>query len=364
MIQQKSIFGKQLFLIFKIWLIYFLCAKLVLNFPHWKMSTIALFNYDLFFLVTLLALTVFFNERYNRFVFLNLAVFSFLYFSGLFVIFLGEKYSLGNNVLQYYVWAYRKISISIITCITVIYIPIDYLFLNKKTTYKYLLTFLITLPISFVYYRNFFLIYKYLFIGDNYYQIFSGLVGMNFLAIFFIILYGYLLFHRDRPIAGHVNLIVFSLLLFLSIDSLDNFLIYSRFSLPLFSQLSLFFNLILFILILIHNLYYLNTEFSKFYEEIRFRNKTLHLKLLRKTTIIEKYAFWLQHCFRSPSSRFFFIVLMMISIFFFLYFYPFGYTKLNFLILMMLMIILVFYLKILIKRRNRILLFKQKEQIN
>lgn len=352
--QNKAAFGKQLLLILKIWLGYLFISKLVLIFPHWKISSIALFNYDLFFLIVLFAVAVFLKERNNKYIFLNLAIFAFAYISGFFTIFLGNNYTLGNEYLQYYFWGYRKILISIITCMTIIYIPIDYLYNEKKTISKYSLTLLITLPISFLYYRNFFLSYKYLFIGDNYYKLFFGQLGMNFLAIFFIMLYGYLLFYRNKPISGHVNLIVVCYLLFLSVDSLDNFLVYSRFPLPIFSQLSLCVNLILFLLILSYCLYYLNTEFGQFYEDVRFSKRNLNIKLMKKTTMIEKYIFGLQTYFSYLPNRIFFILFMVISIAFFFYFYPYGYAKLNFMILIGLMIILFMYLKSLINRRKRI----------
>lgn len=363
MFQNRAVFGKHFFLILKIWLGYLFLSKLVLIYPHWKISSIALFNYDLFSLIVLFAGAVFLKEHNNKYIFLNLAIFAFVYLCGFFTIFLGKNYAIGNDLLQYYCWGYRKILISILTCMAVIYIPIDYIYNEKKTISKYLLTLLITLPISFLYFRNFFLSYKYLFIGENYYKLFSGHIGMNFLAIFFITLYGYLLFYRDKPISGHVNLIVFSYLLFLSIDTLDNFLIYSRFSLPILSQLFLCVNLILFILILIHNLYYLNTEFGQFYEDVRFSKKKLNIKLMKKTTMTEKYIFLLQGYFSYLPNRLIFIVLMVITISFFIYFYPYGYAKLNFIILIILMVLLFIYLNMLINKRKRVYFFKKEQSI-
>ncbi len=362
MFQVRVTFGKQFFLILKIWLGYFLLSKLVLIYPHWKISSIALFNYDLFSLIVLFSVAVFLIEHNNKYIFFNLAIFAFIYLSGFFTIFLGKNYAIGNDHLQYYCWGYRKILISIITCMTIIYIPIDYLYNEKKTISKYLLTLLITLPISFLYYRKFFLSCKYLLIDDNYYKLFSGHMGMNFLAIFFIVLYGYLLFYRDKPISGHVNLIVFGYLLFLSIDTLDNFLIYSRFSLPILNQLSLCVNLILFILILVHYLYYLNTDFGQFYEDIRFSKRNLNIKLMKKMTMTEKYISWLQDYFSYLPNRLIFILLMVITISFFIYFYPYGYAKLNFIILIILMIILFIYLNILINKRKRVYFLKKNNQ--
>ena len=117
-------------------------------FKHWKISIIELINIDLFFLMAMLAFLIYLKGQYNKYIFLNLAIFAGFYGFGFILIFVGEDYSIGNNILQYFLWTYRKILISIITCITIIYIPIDYLYHNKKAIAKYFLSFLICLPIS------------------------------------------------------------------------------------------------------------------------------------------------------------------------------------------------------------------------
>jgi len=351
--QNKTSFGKQLYSILKIWLVYILLTKLALLFPHWRISSIALFNFDLFFLIFLIAFNIFLKGHNNKLIFLNLAIFAFVYVSGFFIVFLGHDYTIGNDYFQYYFWGYRKIVISIITCINLIYIPIDYLYNEKKSASKYLFTLLITLPISFLYYRNFFLYYNYLFIPNNYIKLFFGQLGMNFLAIFFIMLYGYIRFYRDKPISGHVNLIVFSFLIFLVVDTLDSFLSYFEMPLPIFNQVSLCLNLVLFLLILVHFLWYLNSEFGKFYEEFRFSKKKLGIKLIHKKTFVEKYIAWLQGYFDNLPNRIFFILLMVISFSFFLYFYPYGYEKLHFIILFGLIILLFAYIYFLIKKRTK-----------
>jgi hypothetical protein len=360
MIRIKSQISNQVFVLFNIWMAFIVLSKFVLIFPHWKISVIALINYDLYFLVTLLALAVFFKDRHNKFIFLNIAIFSLSYVLGFLTIFLGEDYSFGNHYFQYYFWAYRKIFTSIITCITIIYVTIDYLYHEKRIGVKYLKTLFITIPISLLYYKNFFLDYRYLFQGDNYYQIFSGILGLNFLALFFIVLYGYLLFKFDKPISGHVNLIVFGFLIFLAIDSVDNFFNYLRKPLPDLSQVFLIGNLILFVSILIHNIVYLNTEFGKFYEDFRFSKIKLNIKLLKRKTIIDRWIILLQGNFMYSPFRMFLLFLMVISLSFFLYFYPYGYTKLSFLILIFIMIILLFYLNFLVRKRTRLEITNKK----
>ena len=150
-----------------------------------------------------------------------------------------------------------------------------------------------------------------------------------------------------------IGLIVFSFLTFLAVDSLDNFLGYYSMPLPIFSQLSLFINLVLFLSILVHYLWYLNSEFGRFYEDFRFSNRPLNIKLLRRKTLVEKYVVWLQVYFSYIPNRIFFIILMVISISFFLYFYPYGYEKLHFMILIGLIMILFVYINFLIKKRTK-----------
>jgi len=344
--------GNQLLILVHIWMAYILLSKLALNFSHWKIPFISLINYDLFFLIMLLSLAVFIKGENNRYVYLNLAIFAFGYLLGFLTIFFGEDYSIGNDYLQYLIWTYRKIMISIITCVTVIYIPIDYLYHEKKISVKYLVTLLITVPVSFIYFRNFLLSYRYLFIDNNFLKIFSSILGMNFLAIFFILLYGYLFIYRFKPISGHVNLVVFGFLIFLAIDSLDNFYNSINKPLPPLSQIILTVNLILFVLMLLDNFLYLGTEFGKFYEKYRFSKIKLTIRLIPRKTFVEKYVIFFQQYFKSLPYKIMLISLMAISLSFFLHLYPYGYSKLSFLILIFLTIAIIAYLNILIRKRT------------
>ncbi len=355
MVRIKSSVGNQLLVIFNVWMVLVVILKFsLLLFKHWKISVIALINIDLFFLMAMLAFIIFLKGRYNKYIFLNLAIFAASYGLGFILIFFGEDYSIGNNIIQYFLWTYRKILISIITCITIIYIPIDYLYHNKKAIAKYFLSFLICLPISFLYYKNFFLSYRFLFEGENLYRLFSGFLGMNFWALFFIMLHGYLLIIRDRPILGHVNLIIFCFLIFIAIDSIDNYFNFLHKALPVLSQIFLFANLIIFILILVDSFFYLTSEFGKFYEDFKFSKIHLNIKLLQKRTKIDRWIVKLQEYLVYSHYRFFQLFLMIISLILFLYFYPYGYAKISFIILILLITILMFYLRLLVRKRSKI----------
>jgi len=352
MIRVRSKVGNQLLRLFNLWMTFVVLTKVALLFPHWKISLLALLNYDLYFLVTLLALSIFFEGHYNRFIFLNIAIFAFSYVPGYLTIFMGADYSFGNNFLQYYWWGYRKIFSSIVTCIAIIYIPIDYFYYERKTRFKYVLTLGISLPIALIYYWKFFNNSSYLVTGENYYQIFRGILGLDFLALFVIISYGYLLLKYNKPILGYVNLLMFNFLFFVLIDLVDNFFYYYLHKpLPDLSNVFLIVNLIFFVLVLIHNLNYLSSEFGQFYENVKFSRVKLDIVLLRKKTVIDKWILLIQENFSSSPFRFLALFLMAVTLGAFVYFYPYGYSKVAFFILMILMVIILWYLNLLVKRR-------------
>lgn len=340
--------------ILKIWIVYFTLSKIVLFFPHWEIPPIALLNYDLFFLIALLAIQIFRRGRDNRYIYLNIAIFAFLYVSGFLLIFLGEKYAIGNDYLQYYYFVYRKIAIGIITCITIIFILIDYLYHERKLWRKYLIAILVTLSFSLLYYKNFFLNPNYLFQAQlNYLEVFKGLVGMNFLALFFIFLYGYLKLRLDRPISGYVNVIVFGFFVFLAIDSIDNYYNSIQKTIPSLSQVFLIFNLLFFIAVLLYNHLYIHTEFSRFNEDIKFTRRTVSLKLIPRRTYVEQYFLLGQAFLKNLPYQILLRLFMVISILLFLYYYPHGYFKLSFAVLILLTMIMIVYLNKLIMKRTR-----------
>ena len=148
---------RHFFFLSVIFLIYYVVTRAALQLPHWDMPDISCLNYDLFFIIMLLSFFVFLREPNYPYIFLNLAIFSLFYLSGFVVIFSGVDYLFGDDKLPYILWAYRKIIISVMTCIMVIYIPTSYIFNNVKSSYRYLISFVIVLPISAFYFRSFLL---------------------------------------------------------------------------------------------------------------------------------------------------------------------------------------------------------------
>ena len=346
---------KILLKVFNIWMIFVIFSKISLLLPHWNIPIIALLNYDLYFLIFLLSFIVFLENNHNKFIFLNLSIFSLLYAISIVTIFIGEDYLFGNNTLQYLIWTYRKILISIIMNITILFIVIDYIYHNKHTIFKYTISLLIVIPLSFFINKTILLDYRFIFVNqENHYFLFKNLLIMDLCAISFFIMYGIINYkNNNKPISKHVSLITTSFLVFTVVDTIDNFFNYFHLTVPVLSHIFLILNLVFFIIILIDNIFYLNSEFGKFYENIKFSKINLNIRIIRKKTYIEKYIFLIQQHFLNIPNRFLFITLIMVSLILFTYLYPFGYVLICGIVLTLLMIIIFIYLNLLIKKRSK-----------
>lgn len=354
--KELGLFGNRFLLLFNIWMFFLVLSIVALQLPHWNIlePILTFANYQLFFLFFLLSLTLFLRSEFNRFTFLNLAIFAFLYFSGFAVIFSGNNYTFGSDHLQWYLWTYRKIAISLISSITILYIIVDYVYYQLKVIFKYAIVLLITVPIWFMYFSRFILNKKYLFENkENYRQIFTGISGLNAIIIFFILLYAYHCFNKENPISRYINYLVTFLLFFLAIDIVDNMFNYFSITLPVSHQLLLMANLIFINVILSANVYYVGHPFANFYESIIFSRRTSTMKLLRRRSITEKYVNVFQNYFKNKINRVMFLLLMIVSLSFFVYIYPYGYEKITFLIIVFLIISIGLYLNALFRRREK-----------
>jgi len=354
--KELGFFGNRFLLLFNIWMFFFVLSILALQLPHWKIPVpvFAFANYQLFLLFFLLSLTLFLTSEFNRFTFLNLTIFSLLYYSGFIVIFSGSNYSFGSDHIQWYLWTYRKIAISLISSITILYIIVDYIYYQLKVVFKYFIVLLITVPIWFVYFYRFLMDNKYIFQSqDNYRQIFRGISGINAIIIFFILLYAYHCFNKVKPISRYINYLVTFLLFFLAIDTVENMYNYFQINLPGTHQLVLMGNLIFIIVILSANVHYISGPFAKFYKNVIFSKERTGMKLLRRRSITEKYIAVIQNYLKSKINRVMLLVLMVVSLSFFVYIYPYGYEKITFLIIVFLIISIGIYLNALFRRRAR-----------
>lgn len=238
---------------------------------HWPNVTYhSWINEIIYFFLFLLTVSIFVRDKHNKDIFGNLGILLLAYSFSFINIFIGETYVFGNNYTLYYFFAYKKIILCFLLNFTIIYIALKYLFLKKKKWTIYLLSLLILTPIYFVHFYAYIRNPQFIFtLGQNFFMDINRRVFMTYgLSLFSILLYGYILYKRDKPIGTYINSLMAFFFVFLiseMIDSLSQVYGYQIFSL---GQWVLTLNLVFLCIILFKKLFFLCSEYGQFYEDI------------------------------------------------------------------------------------------------
>lgn len=318
---------------------------------HWELGITSIINYNLWLIIFLLSFAIFREAKYNRYIFLNISLLALIYALSFFHTLIGDKYLFGNDFLIYYILPYRKFLISLFTCITTVYITIDYLFYNEKVIHKYLWTLSIVVPFCFYFYYVFLVDPKYVF--THYDALIFSNIETNILALFFIFLYGFVVYLKEKPISRYVDAIVVLFFFFIMYDGFDSGLMYFKVNNPLpdASQLLLTVILVFFILlfnIILKNIY---SEFGQFYDRFLFKETNLDLKIIKKQGRFSKLFALFQNYLRIFPNRFSFIIITLVGFGMFIMFVPISYGKRIILFLAVSVIIFLCYYYILTKKK-------------
>lgn len=351
----KKQFNKVIFIIINYLFAYIFITTFFIQIDkwHWEIDKYLIVNCSLYFLAFLLSFVIFKKSKYNSYIFLNLGLFAFVYAFGLFHIFVGDDYLFGNNLLMYQIYPFRKFILSFFICLTLVYALIEYHNYSDKVSTKYIKSLFIVLPINVAFYFDFLKDSRYVCDLDHLHELILCTIETNFIAIFCIGLYGYLLYNKDRPIGEYINSIIAILTFYVIYDTIDGFSEYYKIPISNISSYILTIILIFLNYFLLRKLKDVYSDFGTFYEEIKHSDKNLNIKILKKQTIITKIIKKIRNYFEKFPNRFFFILLMMISIVLFLYFFPTGYAKRIFIAFLLSLSLFILYLCILYKKREK-----------
>lgn len=318
---------------------------------HWELGFTSLINYNLWLIIFLFAFAIYRAAQYNRYIFLNISLLALMYALSFFHTLIGDKYLFGNDFLIYYILPYRKFLISLFTCISIVYITIDYLFYNEKVVTKYLWTLGIVVPFCFYFYYQFLVDPKYVF--TNYDALIFRNLETNMLALFFIVLYGIFVYLKEKPISRYVDAIVVLFFFFIMYDGFDSGIIYFKINnpLPISSQLLLTVILVFFILLfhtILKNIY---SDFGQFYDRFIFKETNVDLKIIKKQSRFSKLFIMFRDYLRIFPNRFSFFLISTVGLAMFIMFVPIGYGKRIILFLLLALILFLIYYYILSKKK-------------
>jgi len=345
----KRVFGIH-FRIINIWFGFGLFLIVISNLPH--QSGVPIFswiNVSVYFLLFLQCLYLFLQAQSNKFIFLNIALFSLISCLGVTYIFIGEENLFGSYNLALTLYEYQTIALNFSFTLCIVYICIKYLFRNLNPLRIYAISLSIILPILIWHFYPFFL--------DKYYILDHGalfdknLLYFNFLPLFFLIFFGILLYRYDKSLGEHLNAIMVCFFI-MTITDISNLLGYV-YHIMIFqlTQYILLITLSFFLITMFKLLNHSYSAFGRFYDSIIVERKNLGVPIKRKKSTGVLILHFARAYFHQRRNSITFGTLFFI--FLINYFEVPIFVKLNLAVLSFGVLMLFFYLTVLYQKRSK-----------
>lgn len=260
-----------IFRLLNIWFAFIVILYLSSYLPRWNnVSYHTWINEAFYFLLFLLAIFIYFREPYNKDIYLNISLFMFVHAFSFINIFVGEGFLIGDDYALYHFYIYRKIVLCFFFSLSIIYIVLKYLLMIKKTWLHYLITLSILMPVFLYRFYPYFEDSQFFFgLGASYLtDIHQRILFVYSLSLVSIFLYGYLLYKKDKILGTYINSLMAILFIFLVTDMVDMFSQIYDFHVFSLSQYVLTINLFFLFIILFRKLFFLCTEYGRFYESL------------------------------------------------------------------------------------------------
>jgi len=340
------------FRIINIWFGFGLFLIVISNLPH--QSGVPIFswiNVSLYFLLFLQCLFLFLQAQSNKFIYLNIALFSLISCLGFTYIFIGEENLFGSQNLAWYLYEYQLIALNFSCTLSIVYICIKYFFRNFSPLRIYALSLSIILPILIWHFYPFFLDKNYIFDIEHEALFDKNLLYFNFLPLFFLILFGILLYRYDKALGEHLNAIM-GCFFIMTITDITNMLgyVYQIMNFQL-TQFVLLITLSFFLITMFKLLNHSYSAFGRFYDSMIVERKKLGVPIKRKKgTGVLILAFARAYFHQRRNSIVFGTLLF---IFFINYFEVPFFVKLNLAVVSFGVLILFFFLTALYQKRSK-----------
>lgn len=346
-------FAKNLYINFKIinyWLIFVLFLIVASNLPHDRLPTISWINCSIYFLLFLQSIFLFKKDGNNKVIFFNIGLFSLFHSLAFVNVFFGEQFLFGSDFIAYYVFEYRIILLSFLFVLCVVYLSIRYLFSTLSSPVIYLITLMIIVPIFFWHYNPFLFDKQHILeVADA--VLYKHAMYFNFLPLFFIFLYGFILYRHDRSLGEHINTIMVCFFIITIMDITN--LLGNIYSITVFSlsQYVLLVNLSFFLITMFRLLNYAYSEFGQFYNAIVTAGNDLGVPIIRKKSASISMLDFAKAYFHHRRNVIVFFTL--IFIFCINYFDVSLFIKLNLAVLTTGVLIIFYYLTALYAKRSK-----------
>lgn len=336
------------FRIINFWFTFVLFLIIISNLPHQEVPFFSWFNCSIYFLIFLQSLYLFKQEKHNKYVYLNIGLFALFHSLSFTNIFIGEHFLIEDNYLRYFLFEYKFILLSFFPALCVVYMTIKYLFKNIENYKLYLLSFAVILPVFLWHYYPFLLDKEYILDIDDA-VLYRSVMLFDFLPLFFLVLYGILLYRYDWSLGEHVNtlMVCFFIITIMDITNLCG----NIYDITIFgyTQYVLLVNLSFFLITMFRLLNYAYSEFGQFYNDIVNAGNTYGVPIIRKRSVTASLIEFAKAYFHQRRNTIGFImVLLSFSI---NYLSHSLFIKINIAVLSFGLLVLLFYLTALYQKR-------------
>lgn len=344
-------FKKNFYIHFRIinyWFSFLFLLTVVSNLPHQPAPTFTWVNSSFYFLLFLQCWYLFRRELQNKFIYLNLCFFALFHSLSFIYLLMGDHEFIGNDYLAYYFYEYLNIIEDFSFAFCIIFIAVKYFLKDSKTISIYLLSLSIILPIFLWHYYPFLLDKQYILnIEDIVFD--KTILSFTFLPLFFLLLYGIILYKYDRSLGEHINTIMvcFFVMTIMDITNLvGNVYQITKFT---FTQYILLVTLSFFLITMFRLLNHAYSAFGKFYDSLMVEGKNLGVPIKRKKSATAPLLDFVKAYFHQRRNTIGFSALL--SIFLINYSPVPIFVKLNLAAICFGLLVLFFYLSALYQKR-------------
>ena len=351
MLKKKS---NLIFRLLNTWFAFIVILYLSSYLPRWNnVSYHTWINEAFYFLLFLLAIFIFFRESNNKDIYLNISLFMFVHSFSFLNIFLGEGYLIGDDYTQYHFFVYRKMVLCFFFNLAIIYIVLKYLLMIKKTWLHYLIILSILIPVFLYRFFPYFKDSQFFFgLGASYLtDIYQRILFVYSLSLVSIFLYGYLLYKKDKILGTYIISLMAILFIFLVTDMVDMFSHLYEFHIFSLSQYVLTINLFFLFIILFRKLFFLSTEYGRFYENL-INNKIIFGKIKRHRSELNARLFGLLKLYFYQRKNYL-ITLCIITAILFAYFQFPRYFTINVTAIFLCITLLFWFVNALYNKRTK-----------
>ena len=330
----------------------FFFSRFALGFQHWPVPALSIVNYYFLLMIFLIAFAILVKERYFPYIYAYISIMALAYLSGFLVMFIGEKFAFGDNDLMYKAWEYRKAAVHLSIFLSMAHITICQIARSFRKIYRIAMSLGLGVLATFLFF-NFPLFGSGQFDHEMLIrQLLRACIAMNGLTIGLIGVYGLSYYYQAKPFSSHINLIVAGFFFFLLIDTNDNYFMLLRGTTPAISQFFLLINLIFFVLVLAHKLYFMQSPYGNFWETVISEKNKSKYDIILKISVVEKKIYAFASRFEKGYHRVLSLILIAVAIALLIIYFPYEYTARAIIAIVLFLAFLFAYTFYLVKKKT------------